>query len=96
MILRGEIPDFHSPHVKPPRPGHVKLTWYEPTRRAQRIRVISHTCECRQTTYELCAAAGQGFVRRTDRKEGTVRETTWTLTAAARRTFEQIMRGEAR
>ncbi|WP_250907545.1 hypothetical protein [Nonomuraea sp. NEAU-A123] len=47
-------------------------------------------------TYELCAAAGQGFVRRTDREKGTVRETAWTLNAAAKRTFDQILQGEAR
>lgn len=91
-----EIPDFHGPHVEPPQPGHVKLTWYEPTSRAPRIRVISHTCECQETTYELCAAAGKGFVRRTDRAEQTVRETSWTLTATAAQIFTQILHGEAR
>ncbi|MFI7708779.1 hypothetical protein [Nonomuraea sp. NPDC049480] len=96
MTERGQIPDFHGPHVDSPQPGHIKLTWYEPTRRAQRIRVVSHTCECRRTTYELCAAAGQGFVRRTDRDNDTVRETAWTLTAIARHTFDQILQGEAR
>ncbi|MBE1585465.1 hypothetical protein ACFPOI_47790 [Nonomuraea angiospora] len=92
----SKITDFHGPHIEPPLSGHVKLSWYEPTPRAPRIRVISHTCECRETTYELCAAAGQGFVRRTDRAKRTVRETAWTLTATARRMFQQILRGEAR
>ncbi|MEU7860196.1 hypothetical protein [Nonomuraea sp. NPDC049141] len=97
MTWRDEIiPDFHGPHVASPQPGHVKLTWYEPTQRAQRIRVVSHTCECRRMTYELCATAGQGFVRRTDREKGTVRETAWTLNAVAKRTFDQILQGEAR
>ncbi|MBN6056625.1 hypothetical protein JYK22_32155, partial [Nonomuraea sp. RK-328] len=91
-----DLPDFHGPHVEQPRPGHAVLTWHEPTPRAHRVRVISHTCECAKTTYELCAAAGQGFVRRTDRRERTVRETAWTLTATARCVFEQILRGEAR
>ncbi|GAA3232743.1 hypothetical protein GCM10020216_052280 [Nonomuraea helvata] len=94
--MAHEPRDFHGPHVEPPLPGHLRLTWYEPTRRAPRIRVVSHTCECRGTTYELCGAAGQGFVRRTDREKQTVHETAWTVTATARRTFEQILRGEAR
>ncbi|GAA3235309.1 hypothetical protein GCM10020216_056910 [Nonomuraea helvata] len=90
------IPDFHGPHVEPPLPGHVTLTWYDPTPRPPRIRVISHTCECRDTTYELCAAAGQSFVRRTDREKQTVRETAWTLSVTAQRIFQQILHGEAR
>ncbi|MFK4035302.1 hypothetical protein ACI2LC_05830 [Nonomuraea wenchangensis] len=40
--------------------------------------------------------AGQGFVRRTDRDRGSVHETAWTLATTAMRTFEQILRGEAR
>ncbi|MEV0346081.1 hypothetical protein AB0H88_09950 [Nonomuraea sp. NPDC050680] len=91
----GELAEFHGPHVAPPTPEHVKLTWHQPPR-ASRIRVIFHTCECRETTYELCATAGQSFVRRTDRTEQTVRETPWTLTAIARHVFEQILRGKAR
>jgi hypothetical protein len=91
-----ELAEFHGPHVAPPTPEHVKLTWHQPTPRASRIRVISHTCECRETTYELCAAAGQSFVRHTDRTEQTVHETPWTLTSIARHVFEQILRGEAR
>lgn len=91
-----EIPDFHGPHAAPPQPGHLVLAWYQPDRRVLRIRVVSWTCECRPTTYELCGAAGQGFVRRIDRDKRTVHETSWTLTAAARHTFEQILRGEAR
>ncbi|MEO3803502.1 hypothetical protein [Nonomuraea sp. B1E8] len=90
------IPDFHGPHVEPPLAGHVKLTWYDAFARAPRIRVISHTCECRDVTYALCAAAGLGFVRRADRKRKTVHETVWTLTETARRTFDQILNGEAR
>ncbi|WP_327587849.1 hypothetical protein OHA25_13270 [Nonomuraea sp. NBC_00507] len=96
MTWRDEIPDFHGPHVEPPKPGHVILPWYEPANRAQRIRVVSHTCECQVTTYELCTAAGLGFVRRTNREKGTVRETAWTLIATARHTFDQILQGEAR
>ncbi|GGO80597.1 hypothetical protein [Nonomuraea cavernae] len=91
-----KIPDFHGPHVEPPTAEHVKLTWYEPNPRASRIRVILHTCECRETIYELCAAAGLSFVCRTDRAKQTVRETSWTLTATAIRIFAQILCGEAR
>jgi hypothetical protein len=77
-------------------PGHLVLTWHEPARRAARVRVVSWTCGCRPITYELCAAAGQGFVRRTDGVKRTVHETAWTVIATARSAFEQILRGEAR
>jgi hypothetical protein len=88
--------DFHGPHAAPPLPDHLVLTWREPVRRAARVRVVSWTCGCRSIAYELCAAAGQSFVRRTDRDKRTVHETAWTLIATARRTFEQILRGEVR
>lgn len=91
MTRRNELPDFHGPHVEPPRLDRVNLSWYEPANRVPRIRVVSHTCECKTMTYELCAAAGKGFVRRTDRKKDTVHETVWSLTSAARHTFEQIL-----
>jgi hypothetical protein len=94
--MAGEMPDFHGPHVGSLLPDHHVLTWYEPTQRASRIRVVSWTCECRPMAYELCGAAGQGFVRRIDRDKRTVHETVWTLTATARRAFEEILRGEAR
>ncbi|MFC4008079.1 hypothetical protein ACFOY2_12665 [Nonomuraea purpurea] len=95
MTERGEIPDFHSLHPQPRKPDHIKLSWYEPAHRTQRIRVVLHTCECRHTVYELCATAGQSFIRRTDREKGTVHETAWALTADARDTFNRILLGEA-
>lgn len=91
-----EIPDFHGPHVEPPMLGHIKLAWDEPTPRAPRIRVLSHTCECQEMTYELCAATGLGFVRRTDRAKRTVHETTWMPATAAGLIFTQTLHGEAR
>ncbi|MEV5553782.1 hypothetical protein AB0L44_08985 [Nonomuraea wenchangensis] len=94
--MAKELRDFHGSHAASPLPGHLVLTRQEPARRAARARVVSWTCGCRPITYELCAAAGQGFVRRTDRDERTVHETAWTLISTARRTFEQILRGEAR
>jgi hypothetical protein len=96
VTRRDEFPDFHGPHVEPPSPDRVNLSWYEAANRAPRVRVVSHTCECQAVTYELCAAAGQGFVRRTDRRTGAVHETAWSLTSAAMRTFAQILEGEAR
>ena len=94
--MARDMRDFHSPHAASPLPGHLVLVWHEPSRRAARVRVVSWTCECRPITYELCAAAGQGFVRRTDRDKRTVHETAWTLIATASRIFVQILRGEAR
>ncbi|MEU6716227.1 hypothetical protein ABZ897_32585 [Nonomuraea sp. NPDC046802] len=96
MTEHGETPDFHSLHAQPPKPQPIRLAWYEPAHRTQRIRVILHTCECRHTVYELCSTAGQEFIRRTDRENGTVHETAWTLTSVARDTFSRILLGEAR
>ncbi|TDE58147.1 hypothetical protein E1295_05925 [Nonomuraea mesophila] len=96
MTRRNQFPDFHGPHAEPPKPDRVTLTWHEPSIRVPRIRVVSHTCQCQAVTYELCAAAGQAFVRRTDRGTGAVHETAWSLTSAAMRTFTQILEGEAR
>lgn len=95
MSAPGGIPDYHGPHIRPLLADPVKLAWYEPTQLAQHVRVTAHTCHCRATTYELCAAGGQGFIRRMDRERRTVHETARTLTAVARRTFEQILNGEA-
>ncbi|MEU6712873.1 hypothetical protein ABZ897_15445 [Nonomuraea sp. NPDC046802] len=95
MTECGEIPDYHGPHTQPLKPGHTKLNWYEPSNRVQRVRVVLHTCQCRHTVYELCSAAGQGSIRRTDHEKGTVHETAWALTATARSTFHRILQGEA-
>ncbi|MGW4963171.1 hypothetical protein ACWEPL_38645 [Nonomuraea sp. NPDC004186] len=97
-----EIADFHGPHFEPPQASCVEVHWYRPCRRVQRIRVISHSCECNELLYELCAGGGLSFVRRTDRAKGPVRakgivrESEWMLTAAARNLYERILRGEAR
>ncbi|MET8863482.1 hypothetical protein ABZW11_11045 [Nonomuraea sp. NPDC004580] len=89
------VPEYHGPHLGPLLPDRVELAWYKPVRRTPVVRVVAHTCDCQAITYELCAAAGHGFVRRTDREQGTVHETAWTLTAVARRTFEMILDGQA-
>lgn len=90
------ISDFHGPHAEPPQDGCTKISWYEPTRRVRRIRVVAHSCECPDLLFELCAAGGQGFMRRMDRAEGTTSETAWMLTAVARDLYGRILRGEAR
>ncbi|MBF8185431.1 DUF397 domain-containing protein [Nonomuraea sp. K274] len=87
------IPEFHGPHSGSPQPGCVEIIWYEPSRRVRRIRVVAHSCECRQILFELCAAGGQGFVRRTDRAGPTTYESAWMLTAAARSLYDRILRG---
>jgi hypothetical protein len=30
-MAADELADFHGPHVEPPTPEHVKLTWHQPT-----------------------------------------------------------------
>ncbi|MEV0312046.1 hypothetical protein [Nonomuraea fuscirosea] len=94
MSVSEEGPDYHGWHVQPLQPDHAQVAWYEPHRRVPRIRVSVHTCGCQATVYELCAAGGQAFVRRTDRETKTVHETAWMATAAARRIFELILSGK--
>ncbi|MEV0631535.1 hypothetical protein [Nonomuraea wenchangensis] len=96
MIRWDEFADYHGQHSERPKPGHLVLSWHPPANRTSRVRVVAHTCECRGIVYELCHVAGQGFVRRTDRIQGTVRETAWTSTAIALDTFHRILLGQAR
>ncbi|MGA5764755.1 hypothetical protein [Nonomuraea bangladeshensis] len=96
MIQWDEFADYHGQHDERPKPGHLVLNWYVPGSRTSRVRVVAHTCECRGIVYELCHVAGQGFVRRTDRIQGTVHETAWTSTTSALDTFHRILWGQAR
>lgn len=92
----AEIPDYHGPHAEPPQAGCVEISWCKPTDRVPRIRVVAHSCECVPILFELCAAGGRGFVRRTDRAEGSTYESAWMATVVARSLYGQILRGEAR
>ncbi|GIH72829.1 hypothetical protein Mth01_50820 [Sphaerimonospora thailandensis] len=89
---------FHGPHVAPLRAVHEKVVWRKPTARCARVRVRSHTCECRSVIYELCSAGGLMFIRRTARmsKGMDVRETEWLLTAKAAVPWQRLLVGQAR
>ncbi|MBB2914815.1 hypothetical protein FHS43_006127 [Streptosporangium becharense] len=59
-----------APHLAPPQPAHVPLTW-SALRRFERVRVVAWTChEHRVTFYELCQAGGLAFIRRTSTGKG--------------------------
>ncbi|MFD9944537.1 hypothetical protein ACFWYW_48525 [Nonomuraea sp. NPDC059023] len=55
-----------SPYPCQPRADAIRLTWLPP-RDDERCRVIAWTCDCRPVYFELCAAGGQTFIRRTSR-----------------------------
>jgi hypothetical protein len=59
--------DAHGPHVAMRRAGFEPLHWRPFRDDGGRVRVISHTCECLATLYELCGAGGACFIRRTVR-----------------------------
>ncbi|GAB2442810.1 hypothetical protein [Streptosporangium sandarakinum] len=64
MPLRDDCAGF-SPHVAMVQRDHVPLEWREPYPVLERVRVTAWTCACLAMVYELCAGAGQGFIRRT-------------------------------
>jgi hypothetical protein len=66
------IADCLSFHVAPPRPDHMRLVWRDPFKAEDRVRVAAWTCDCVDTVYELCHAAGQAYIRRTQRSHGSV------------------------
>jgi hypothetical protein len=74
-------------HVALPQPGCRPITWLRESHRTTRVRVQQHTCEwCSRITYELCAAGGLMFIRRTNR-EMSVPVVSETEHLVARRTF---------
>ena len=59
--------EYHGPHVEMRQPACQEIEWRQVKQPVGRVRVISHTCECRATVYELCGLGGGYFVRRTIR-----------------------------
>lgn len=93
-----ELTGCLSPHVPAPQGGHTRLVWLTPDRGMARLRVITWTCRCRATLYELCQAGRQGFIRRTLRLDGSpeVRETyRWPIRQAGD-IWRALLSGEAR
>ncbi len=97
--------EFHGPHVAMRRPGFEAIQWRR-VRGAEapvlgskeRFRVVSHTCECLATLYELCAVGGVYFIRRTVR--GPVDDEVWESPRNRLRSVEdlwvRLLRGRAR
>lgn len=95
MGLPSEV---HGIHVASLHPAHEKLHWQKPAQRANGVRVRLHTCECKETLYELCQAGGLVFVRRSLRlaKGTTVDETEWLMHSKALRLWQLLLLGEAK
>ncbi|WP_406319586.1 hypothetical protein OHA77_19885 [Streptosporangium sp. NBC_01639] len=81
-----------------PLRDHMRLVWRAPYKGVMRLRVVTWTCDCRSTLYELCQAGGQAFIRRTLRhKDATqVHETyRWSIREADD-VWRALLSGEAR
>ncbi|MFI6321594.1 hypothetical protein ACIBG8_28945 [Nonomuraea sp. NPDC050556] len=88
--------EFHGPHIAEPDMP-VRVNWFEPIARCQRVRVSRHTCECLPVHFELCRAAGLGFVRRIIRRPGktVVQETDWMRVPEAEQLWALLLKGRA-
>lgn len=77
--------------------GSTEIDWEVPRARTARARVVAHTDGHKAVSYELCAAAGLMFVRRTIRRgeRVVVHESTWSHTRDARRLWARILSCEA-
>ncbi|SEN21103.1 hypothetical protein SAMN05660976_07050 [Nonomuraea pusilla] len=89
---------FHGLHLAPALADCEEVDWRAPSLRAQRIRVLDHTCECLVVVYELCAAGGLFFVRRKDRSGPTerVQESAWMVMRGGHALWRGIVSGQAR
>ncbi|WP_113705657.1 hypothetical protein [Nonomuraea lactucae] len=94
----SELVPFHGIHPIAACAGCGRVSWFESLPRAERVRVRAHTCECLATTYELCAAGGLFFVRRTDRGYATpeVMESTWMTMRETEVLWLRLVNGLAR
>jgi hypothetical protein len=90
--------DYHGPHVKPPQVGCAAIDWSGLVGRGGRVRVQSYTCDCSPTMYELCAAAGLGHIRRTERMAAgdRVSESLWLRVTEVQRLWDSLLEGHAR
>jgi hypothetical protein len=86
---------FHGPHISPSAAEDLAVEWGESITRCTQIRVKAHTCECRETLYELCQAAGLRFIRRTVRntRPAVVSETIWMSPTEADRLWARLLDG---
>lgn len=87
--------DCLSPHLFPPQPGFRLLTWLQ-TRNDPRERTLAWTCHCQPVIYELCAAGGQSFLRRTEPATRSITETHRVSTRDGQRLWADLLEGRAR
>lgn len=59
--------EYHGPHAANRQGACERIEWTAVSRPLARARVLSHTCECLATVYELCGLGGGYFIRRTTR-----------------------------
>jgi hypothetical protein len=84
-------------HPATPQAGYEHISWQECVPRADRVRVRSHTCNCKPIVYELCHAGGLLFVRRLYRSDGVIEhQSEWLRTPEGEELWSRILLGHAR
>ncbi|GAA3472070.1 hypothetical protein [Nonomuraea roseola] len=92
------LADCLSPHVAMAKADHMRLAWQQPYPGEGRVRVLSWTCTCRATVYELCQSGGVAYIRRMLQLDGApeIHETfRWSL-SEARTVWAALLSGQAR
>lgn len=90
--------EYHGPHVEMRRAVCEPIEWRTVQGPPAVVRVLTHTCECRATTYELCGLGGGYFIRRTTRGPSgdRVEESPMLNAGRAGRLWFELLRGRAR
>ncbi|GGP13006.1 hypothetical protein GCM10012278_63060 [Nonomuraea glycinis] len=89
--------DYRGLHVAAAQAQTELVEWEPSLPRTDRVRVRAHTCVCQSPIYELCAAGGLGFVRRSTSGSLTGSdESAWLSVAAAEDLWWRILSGQAR
>lgn len=86
-------------HLHAEQPGCERLRWLPDTQRGDRVRVLENTCDWADpVSYELCAAGGMRFIRRTDWRTfpAGVHETERFSADRAGQIWARLVEGEAR
>ncbi len=78
------------------QPDAEEIEWRRIHGDVQRVRLVDRTCACKATVYELCAAGGQRFIRRTTGEQREVQESPRMVCRAADELWERVLTGQAR
>ncbi|KAB8197661.1 hypothetical protein FH608_003770 [Nonomuraea phyllanthi] len=76
-------------------PNWTKLVWID-ARNDPRRKTLDWTCHCAEVVYELCAAGGQTYLRRTDTGTGMIDETHRMSPRAGYATWHALLTGLVR